>query len=520
MLTVPLLELYRTAWISDDAAITLRCVLNLLHGYGATFNIAERVQPYTHPLWFALISAGSLVTRNVFASTFLLSIGLSLASMWLLLTRVTTNFWAGVLAASVLILSKAYVDFSTSGLENPLAHLLILLAVIAVDPRAFFSICSLIYLTRPDLLVLMLPLAVLVIANHRASPRVLIKAMAAGAIPALVWTLFSLYYYGFPFPNTAYAKLGAGIPLGERIIQGGRYLADSLTRDYVTLPFTAFGIVQGFRTSFLNAALSCGSLLYLAFVIAMGGDFMSGRFLTAPLIASAILVSRSDLSLTQLRAAGVVLGVLALPTLNATLLSGPNYSDARIDENGIADERGYYFHRFGFVAAPKGTFTQPSWQPRTESVSVVCGNLGFTGISEGPAAHLIDECALSDPLLAHLPAERTRQWRIGHFKRQLPTNYEASIAQGDNLLADARTRAYYDTIRTITGSGYPGLQRVTWDLLRARPRPRELGGPTAPAELRRVLPGEYVIRMTLGERRLEQRIVVRDWPDDRLGRLR
>src|SRR5882672_3141247 len=152
MLTVPLLELYRTAWISDDAAITLRCVLNLLHGYGATFNIAERVQPYTHPLWFALISAGSLVTRNVFASTFLLSIGLSLASMWLLLTRVTTNFWAGVLAASVLILSKAYVDFSTSGLENPLAHLLILLAVIAVDPRAFFSICSLIYLRRPDLL--------------------------------------------------------------------------------------------------------------------------------------------------------------------------------------------------------------------------------------------------------------------------------------------------------------------------------------------------------------------------------
>jgi hypothetical protein len=38
VLTVGFLELIRTAWISDDAAITLRCVLNLLHGYGATFN--------------------------------------------------------------------------------------------------------------------------------------------------------------------------------------------------------------------------------------------------------------------------------------------------------------------------------------------------------------------------------------------------------------------------------------------------------------------------------------------------
>lgn len=77
-----------------------------------------------------------------------------------------------------------------------------------------------------------------------------------------------------------------------------------------------------------------------------------------------------------------------------------------------------------------------------------------------------------------------------------------------------------DSIRTITGPGYPGLQRVTWDLLRDRPRPRELGGPTNPADLRRVPPGEYAVRLTIGERRMEQRITVRDWPQDRLGRLR
>jgi len=77
-----------------------------------------------------------------------------------------------------------------------------------------------------------------------------------------------------------------------------------------------------------------------------------------------------------------------------------------------------------------------------------------------------------------------------------------------------------DTIRHITGPGYPGLQHVTWDLTRDKPRPRELGGPTSRDDLRRVLPGEYVVRLTLGKRPLEQRIAVQDWPADRLGRLR
>ena len=64
--------LIRTAWISDDACITLRTVLNTLHGYGPTFNIDERVQAYTHPLWFFLLCISSLLVPNVFYATFVL----------------------------------------------------------------------------------------------------------------------------------------------------------------------------------------------------------------------------------------------------------------------------------------------------------------------------------------------------------------------------------------------------------------------------------------------------------------
>jgi arabinofuranosyltransferase len=49
--------LLRSSWISDDAAISLRTVLNVTHGFGLTFNIAERVQTFTHPLWLLLLTS-------------------------------------------------------------------------------------------------------------------------------------------------------------------------------------------------------------------------------------------------------------------------------------------------------------------------------------------------------------------------------------------------------------------------------------------------------------------------------
>ena len=82
------------------------------------------------------------------------------------------------------------------------------------------------------------------------------------------------------------------------------------------------------------------------------------------------------------------------------------------------------------------------------------------------------------------------------------------------------TTAAGDTIRHVTGPGYRGLERVTWDLTRDTPRPRELGGPTAREELRQVPPGSYAVRLELGSHKLERSIVVVEWPADRLGRLR
>lgn len=54
-----------TAWVSDDGYITFRSIENWIHGYGLVFNVGERVQTFTHPLWLLLQSLLYLLTRLV-----------------------------------------------------------------------------------------------------------------------------------------------------------------------------------------------------------------------------------------------------------------------------------------------------------------------------------------------------------------------------------------------------------------------------------------------------------------------
>jgi arabinofuranosyltransferase len=470
LLGVFCLELIRTAWISDDAAITLRTVLNFIHGYGPTFNIDERVQAYTHPLWFFLISGLSVIVGNVFTVTFALSIGLSLVALWLFLTRLASDPVGGAVAGAGLLLSKAYLDFSTSGLENPLSHVLVLVAILLAlrarseagkgDLAPFFFTCALIYLNRPDLLGLMLPLAVLLAATQRRQPARLVRAVLIGALPLLAWSAFSTFYYGFPFPNTAYAKLGTGIPLDERFVQGLRYLLHSVGSDPLTIAFIAGGVAVGFFGSAISISLSCGVALYLLYVLSIGGDFMEGRFLTAPMLVAAVVFARSTLSRAQWAAIGSVIAILGAVNVKATLLSDASYKNQVIAPTGIADERGFYYQKHGLLTAPKSAFSVPQWTVGARKVAVICGGLGYQGIYDGPGMHYIDECALADPLLARLPARHDPNWRIGHFVRQLPTDYRESIEQNRNALSDPQTRDFYEALRRITRSPLADPERL------------------------------------------------------------
>lgn len=472
ILILALIVFVRTAWIGDDAAITIRTVLNFIYGYGPTFNIDERVQAYTHPLWFLLISAFSSIFGNPFYVTFILSIVASMLAFWLLLSQ-ATNFYAGLLAVMILLLSKAYVDFSASGLENPLSHFLIISCVLlgykALQKQQDHSqlicifLCSILYLSRPDLLILIGPFTVIIFLMTCQSPKCRIQAIVVFLFPILLWTAFSLIYYGFPFPNTAYAKLGTGISLKESAEQGLIYLIDSVARDPITLPMIVFGIIVGMGSSSIEISLAVGCLLYLTYIIRIGGDFMSGRFLTSPLLVSSILLSRSKFSIQQIKIVAIAAGILGLANINANFLSGRIYpgEPPNIPLNGIADERGFYFQSRGLLLSARDSFDHPKWEANgIRNINVACGGLGYASIMNGPATHYIDNCALADPLLARLPAQPNPKWRIGHFMRQIPANYVDSVRSGTNLLLDPVTKNYYDSIRIVTRGPLLSYERL------------------------------------------------------------
>src|SRR5215510_444695 len=112
-----------SAWSQEDAYITLRTVDNFLHGFGLRWNIVERVQSYTHPLWMMALCLGVAIVRDPFIATILCSF-VSVGALLIIICRhFRTQQLALILA--LLIASKAFMDYTTGGLENPLSYLLL-----------------------------------------------------------------------------------------------------------------------------------------------------------------------------------------------------------------------------------------------------------------------------------------------------------------------------------------------------------------------------------------------------------
>jgi arabinofuranosyltransferase len=287
--------------------------------------------------------------------------------------------------------------------------------------------------------------------------------MFIGLLPLILWEAFSLFYYGFPFPNTFYAKLQTGIPQNQLLAQGMVYFIDSLQRDPLTLTVIIAGIgltlVIGKTREQL---LALGSLLYLGYVLSIGGDFMSGRFLTASLVVSALLLMRLarawklELKLVAVGAV-VILGLLAAPPTFILDLNQPRFTERDL-QTGINDERAYYYPISGLMNYRPGRdvpFSGEGWVEhgkalRVSGKSVVDEkNIGYVGYFAGPRVHIVDLYALCDPLLARLPAQTSGKWRIGHFERAVPEGYLATLRTGVNQISDPNLAAYYDQLAFI-----------------------------------------------------------------------
>ncbi len=154
------------------------------------------------------------------------------------------------------------------------------------------------------------------------------------------------------------------------------------------------------------------------------------------------MVSTVLLARTGLRPAiGIPATLLAIALGMASscpvVSSGPSYRGEGCDKwdpHCIADARGYFYRETGLLRATAGVpMPNHPWAlegrdlamraKRRGRVVVARGSIGFFGFFAGPQAHIVDKMALSDPLLARLPARRTPDLCIGHFERIIPEGY-------------------------------------------------------------------------------------------------
>lgn len=498
----------RLAWLSDDALITLRTALNLTHGWGPGFNATESVQAYTHPLWFLIWSGiGSATDQWILG---ILTLGLVCTAVAVgLLVWSTGSVPRIILAAFLLIFSNAFVEYSTSGLENPMSYLTVALLMaltlrssrVTIPKWCYATATGLtiaaIFLTRFDLLFLILPIVLYGIVRFRTQWKLLAIAAVSSILPLLIWFAWSKITYDAWLPNTFEAKRNLNIPQSELITQGFRYLWVSFEHDPVSLVVISAGVMLALLSGpWIARWWSVGILLYVGYVIWVGGDFMAGRFLAVPVFTAVFLLAVFPLSATHqgvgsasepVKIAAVVgLGILlaggaALAGTTPSALANPTAPRWEVDQNlnaGVSDERGVYvadgrdlkglidklslaFVTPEFVPIGDGTGlnrelreldreakawpTTSTYVGKPSDVGVFCGFLGTIGMATGPTVHLIDSCALSDRYLAstpYTPAEPFA-WKPGHFERQLPAGYEDAVRINDSKLVEDPAQRFY-----------------------------------------------------------------------------
>ena len=393
---------------SDDAYISYRYAHNLARGHGLVFNPGERVEGYSNLLYVLLLTPFFRLARP--DAIYPVSVALNLlfaAGAWALFTRLAARRLDAPRAGMAVLLfglCPALWLWTASGMETPLALMLQIALWLLVDETVSGAA------SRPAVLVAVVVVSVLVRADGFVVPALasiyllalgrrrqgLVAAAALGVtLAALVG--WRLAYYGYPLPNTYYAKVSG--PVGQRLVQGSLQLL-GIALHAGLLPHLAALLVAAAAAAKLPGAVGVPrvrfevilGLGWLAYWIYVGGDVFAERMLLILFPIGILLLLDPALFPLQGRAALALAGVTAACALLPLLI------DTRF---------GYALDRYDRWVTVGRYLAQPRHAGRLLAVDAA-GKIPF--YSDLPA---VDMLGLNDVHIAHLPAG---YFEAGHNK--------------------------------------------------------------------------------------------------------
>ncbi len=445
-------------WIPDDAFICFRYARNLADGLGPVFNLGERVEGASNPLWTALLglltAAGldtvkTAVTLSLVSS--LLSVLLAFRLFDLVLAAADSDghrsaglgrFLCHKTALAVgLIASLPMVFYATSGLETHAELVFLLLGAIlhleartGNDPRQYFaSQCSFlaVALIRPEgVLFLILGAAFVVFGRLRGTGDGRRAAWVAVIVPLVIYIIFfslKASYYGSVVPNTYLAKPGAGAGYLKPLWRGWTYI----TRFFVvsglvsTLPFCAIAFADKRRR---YTCVFLGSLVVaqLAFVVFVGGDVLRfDRFTVpfTPLLLAVALIGFVRLATTKpIRLRGFS---MAAALVCAALMVGLNGGRVQRVLNKVC----YHDWMHAQVQRRIGAYLREALPP---DASIVVNEVGAIAYETGMITH--DMIGLTDATVGRILYESYHRYGVSGSEWSVPRIADYLLSKQPNCV--------------------------------------------------------------------------------------
>jgi arabinofuranosyltransferase len=310
---------------ADDVFISIRYAENFASGHGLVYNVGERVEGYSNPLWTLLLAVPAALGASRFDTGMLAATKLLSLLCALLAVAFTTwheplgsrSRWAALPVGSLLLgTNLAFSMWAAGGLETTLLALLLTGCAIswvreraAADAPARIEWSALwlaaAALTRPEPVALFAPIfALRLLAWPRPfwrHARAHVRYAVTFALPCLAWLLFRLAYYGAPLPNTYYAKREGDV---TALARGLTYTSEALNGlnlvPIVVLSVLLLSLRRSERARTLLLVALCAALTF--FAVWEGGDWMRGHRLFVPALPLvALLVSSAWRVATELR---------------------------------------------------------------------------------------------------------------------------------------------------------------------------------------------------------------------------